>query len=66
MVLLFTVVYRSNSYSTAKTPYNTGHHGWVLIAFPAVIAAFCVFMTQKTFPANAAFGIANPKSRLLD
>jgi hypothetical protein len=41
-------------------------HGRVLVAFPAVFIAFCVIMTPKTFPAKAAFVVANPKSKLLD
>ena len=41
-------------------------HGRVLVAFPAVFIAFCVIMTPKTFPAKAAFVIANPKSKLMD
>jgi integron integrase len=41
-------------------------YGRVLIAFATVVAAFCVIMTPKKFPAKAAFVIANPKSKLLD
>ena len=37
-----------------------------MVAFPAVNITVCAIMTPKTFPAKAAFVIANPKSKLLD
>jgi hypothetical protein len=37
-----------------------------LVAFDAVVAAFYQIMTPKTFPAKAAFVLANPKSKLMD
>jgi len=49
-----------------KRRITPASHGRVLIAFPAVFIIVCAIMTSKTFPAKAAFVIANPKSKLLD
>ena len=49
-----------------KRRITPASHRRVLIAFPTVVAAFCVNMSAKMFPAKAALVIANPKSKLLD
>jgi hypothetical protein len=41
-------------------------YGRVFGAFNAIINIFFAIMTPITFPAKAAFVIANPKSKLLD
>jgi hypothetical protein len=60
------LIFRLTGIQQQKGRVTSEGRSGVFPARPAVVVVVLLILTSKTFPAKAAFVMANPKSKLLD